>query len=260
MRWSIVLIIIVAVDLLPIVHRNCHAAPADENNRSEAQRAYTKGVAAFRARRFDEARRLFEHAYLLDSSPILLYNLARVNEELGRFPRAIYYYRLYLKRAPKADDWAAVEGRIDGLERATKFAKRRPVPGQERKARRRAAPQVASAAVRDEGTAVAPIEADESQPLLYVGLGLGAAALVTGAYFAVDLRSQGQAFDRADSWKEKQAKEERGETAATLANASFALGGVLLATTATMWWLRAGSESQVSVSVAPTSIQGTVRW
>ena len=99
------------------------ATPAIATQNDEQARAlYTEGVALFKAEKYSEAAKRFQGAYDLDSSPILLYNLARAHERAGNAYAAITQYNLYLKRFPKADDRAAVEDRIKILEAVRKQA------------------------------------------------------------------------------------------------------------------------------------------
>ena len=83
--------------------------------RSKAEKIYASGVEAFDQKRFDDALKGFEEAYLLDPVPILLYNIARAHEELGAFEEASRYLTRYLDRVPDAEDRAQIEQRLNLL-------------------------------------------------------------------------------------------------------------------------------------------------
>jgi tetratricopeptide (TPR) repeat protein len=84
---------------------------------------YQRGVDAFRAKRFDEAAALFQEAYALDPSPVLLYNLGRAQEVAGLADAAIATFRQYLARYPTAEDRGRVEEKIRILEQVQRHAR-----------------------------------------------------------------------------------------------------------------------------------------
>ncbi len=71
---------------------------AADPNKQLAKIKYDHGTVAFRAKRFAEAERLFEEANSLDPNPILLYNLARTREELGKYAEAMRLFEAYIAR------------------------------------------------------------------------------------------------------------------------------------------------------------------
>lgn len=88
-------------------------APAvAETAKERAAAIYQEGVAAFRAGDFPKALELFDKAYKLDPSPILIYNLARTHEEMGNAAQAVEHFELYLAREPDSPDRADIETRI----------------------------------------------------------------------------------------------------------------------------------------------------
>jgi len=141
----------------------------------EAREQYEKGVLAYNLERFDEAIAAFTRAYELDPAPILLYNVAQARWKKGENERALFYYRRYLEADPTAANRAAVEARIQELERA-----RRAPPAT-------APPRVAAAAPAA-APAPAPVYVQASQPppapplyrrpLFWGGVAVAAAATV----------------------------------------------------------------------------------
>lgn len=105
--------------VVPAAHATEPAATA----RSKAQSIYAEGEKAFAQGRFEDALTAFEKAYLLDPVPVLLYNIARANEELGRFGEATRYFESYLARVPDAKDRRDVETRLTVLRKAAKVSK-----------------------------------------------------------------------------------------------------------------------------------------
>ncbi len=81
----------------------------------KAKVLYEEGVGAFQEQDYGTALQRFERAYMLDPSPVLLYNLARAHEEMGHAREAAEHFQMYLDRDPGASDRAEVEGRIHAL-------------------------------------------------------------------------------------------------------------------------------------------------
>lgn len=98
------------------------AGEPSNSARSKAESIYADGAKAFAQGHFEDALKAFEKAYLLDPVPILLYNIARANEELGRFGEATRYFESYLARVPDAKDRREVEQRLKILRKAAKVS------------------------------------------------------------------------------------------------------------------------------------------
>jgi tetratricopeptide (TPR) repeat protein len=71
------------------------ARAADDQARAQFERA----EAAFRARRFEDARLAYQAAYELRALPGLLFNIAQCHRYLDNHERAIFFYERYLKLA-----------------------------------------------------------------------------------------------------------------------------------------------------------------
>lgn len=119
MQW-IRTLLIVSCSLAPALGVAAEPAPVA---RKQAQSIYAEGEKAFAQGHFEEALAAFQKAYLLDPVPVLLYNIARTNEELGRFSEAIRYFESYLARVPDAPDRKDVEQRLVILRKAAKVEK-----------------------------------------------------------------------------------------------------------------------------------------
>ncbi|RYZ10352.1 MAG: hypothetical protein EOO73_01920 [Myxococcales bacterium] len=70
---------------------------------AEAQQAYERADALYRARDLAAALREMERSYRLSHRADLLYNLARIEEELGQCPPARDHYRQYLEQLPDGE-------------------------------------------------------------------------------------------------------------------------------------------------------------
>jgi tetratricopeptide (TPR) repeat protein len=97
------------------------AAEGGARTSKEAQKAakdaYERGTTEYNLGRFDEAIKWFEKAYEGMPEPILLFNIAQANRQLGNLERAIFFYRRYLDNAPKdAPNRPLVETKIKELE------------------------------------------------------------------------------------------------------------------------------------------------
>jgi tetratricopeptide (TPR) repeat protein len=88
---------------------------------AEARAMFTRGIEAFRAKRFEVAHSAFLAARSIAALPELEYNLARACEELGRARDAIDHYRAFLHHATP-DEAQATRARIAALQAQTKRA------------------------------------------------------------------------------------------------------------------------------------------
>lgn len=240
------------------------AAVAAQSAEEQAEAEYGAGVEDFKASDFEGALAHFEKAYLLDPSPILIYNLARAHEELGNAEQAIKYFETYLVRAPEAPDRPDVERRIRVmkaiLEKANKEEPPPPPPEEEEEEKAEEPPP------EPEPEPEPPPPADEGtnlMPWAWTAIGVGVAAAGAGVYFGLEAqdaeeRNQAAAND-PDRQDELDSTAQDAEDNATLATAMFVTSGVLIATGATLWILDATSGEQ-SAAIAPTPGGAMASW
>ena len=84
----------------------------------QAKDAFVEGSAAFNLGQWDKAIASWERGYTIKPDPIFLYNIAQAHRLAENFDRALFFYRNYLRNAPKAGNRAEVEQRIRDLEQA----------------------------------------------------------------------------------------------------------------------------------------------
>jgi hypothetical protein len=81
----------------------------------EAAAHFARAEAAERRRDYATAIREYEAAYQAQPHPAVLYNLARVYEQLGEARKAVFFFKRYLAQKEPPEDREAVEERIAGL-------------------------------------------------------------------------------------------------------------------------------------------------
>ena len=207
-----------------------------------AQDLFQRAHVAYREGRFQDAVDLLLEARRLRAEPVLLYDLGRAYEALGKPVEAADAYTQFLEEAPKTPDRRSIEGRIATL--------RRQVAEQE--ALRRAA--------EDRNEAPAPVQAAPPLPpaavppaktiVPWVLAGVGAAAEATGLVFALISRAR---FDDADAARSQASAVDIHDGAkrdTVIANVAFVTGGALLVTAGVWLVLRARSSHALS-AVAP---------
>jgi tetratricopeptide (TPR) repeat protein len=193
----------------------------------KAAAAYQLGREAFAAKRFEEARGHFEKAYLLDPSPVLMFNLARACEEMGDAAKAIEYFQLYLDRQPDAADRPDIERRIRVMQAIV--GRERPVE-----------PAVATAPPSSAAPATTPTPATPPPghsvlwPVGWATLGVGAATVGVGIYFGLEAQDAEDAHKAARTGREKEKLGQESEDKALVANVLYGLGGALLVTGGTL--------------------------
>ncbi len=95
------------------------AADRDPNIERK-RRAYAlmqEGKSRFDLGKFDEAIDLFQKAYEVYPYPEALYSIAQAHRMKKDYERAVFFYKSYLRNEPGAQNRAAVEARIQEMER-----------------------------------------------------------------------------------------------------------------------------------------------
>lgn len=233
-------LLFVVACLLPI----CASAAPPSGLKAQAEAAYQDGAKSFGAKDFSRALKLFDHAFKLDPSPILLYNIARCHEEMGTLEPAIRNFELYLARAPDAPDRNDVERRIRVMEAIKK---------RQAKTRFDTPPRVAPAK---------PVASSNAARWWgYGALGAGVVAVAVGSGMGVAADSAAQDHRAAETRSDKSRFETEANDKATLANVSYIVGGALIATGASLLIYDAVSgDTTVQVAPAPGGISVHVRF
>lgn len=192
-----------------------YAATADEA--AQAKASYDEGVQAFRAQDYETALAHFERAHALDPSPILLYNMARANEELGRPAASIERFEQYLEAVPDASDRPEVERRVRVM--------RAIVDNIESNDR-----------VALTATEVPPAPTS-LRPFAYGAFAAGAVMAVVWIVGVVNLDSARSDFANADTVREKRMAEDDGSSAAIMANVGWITSAMLVGAGGVLWAL-----------------------
>ncbi len=108
-------------------------AAADSTAIPKAQALYNAATVALEAKKYDEAADGFRKAYEVLPIDALLYNIgatyhlkAQAGNDVAAYELADQYYRKYLDAAPKADDKAAIDKRIEVI--AAEIARLKTTP------------------------------------------------------------------------------------------------------------------------------------
>jgi tetratricopeptide (TPR) repeat protein len=92
---------------------------------AEARVHFQKGMAAFELGKFQEALAEYERAYELAPLPGFLFNIGQCHRNLGNHAKAIFSFRLYLRKKPEARNREAVGTLISELEAKQRAEARR---------------------------------------------------------------------------------------------------------------------------------------
>lgn len=87
-----------------------------KEQKQEARRRFEEGKKAFRLGDFDAAIEEWKAGFRIQPDAVFLYNIALAYREKQELHKAVFFYRSYLKEAPKADNRAEVEERIAEME------------------------------------------------------------------------------------------------------------------------------------------------
>lgn len=179
---------------------------------------FQESARAYREGRFQAAVELLLEARRLKAEPVLLYDLGRAYEALGKPREAAEAYAQYIEEEPQAADRKAIEGRISTLRaQATELeAARKPTPEPPKKVEPRPEPPPER---RGDGLDAVPWIVGGAG-LAVVGTGIVFGALAHGKHDdAVSERVQADA----------QKKQDQAETFATIATVSIVAGAIIAA-------------------------------
>jgi tetratricopeptide (TPR) repeat protein len=203
-----------------------------QDEKSEAEALSDKAIVEFEAKNFAGAVELFQKAYELDPLPNYLFNIGRVYEEAGDFPKAIEYYGNFVKQ-PGVD----IESREFALERLRvlrAILEETQEPKEEPKDPPKDEPEVVP---QPQPQPQVDTEAQRKKKAMRMAgfgiVGAGAGALIAGA--VVGSLAQGdndKAFDQneADTLAARQDLLDKSKTKALTADVLFGVGGALLLT------------------------------
>ncbi len=272
----------------------CVSAPAlGQNSKADKARfsqLVKEATAAYGDGQLQESIKLLKEAYAIKQDPRLLYNIAKAEEGLGNWQKAIDGYREYLDKDPQASNRDVVAGRITVLEKQL-----RERESQKATAARLAAERAESAGKRKEaitkyqrylelapdagdrgqieakiaelrrpappgkgkGTSAAAVEPSGSiAPWLVVGV--GTAAVATGAIFGVLSRGKYDDARGAETGQAADDSRKTGDTFTTVGNIAMIAGGVVVAGGLTWVLLSGGSSAEKSsalnLTLAPTGV------
>lgn len=192
------------------------ASPA----RERALELFEKSARAYKEGRFQDAIDLLVEARRVKQEPVLLYNLGRAYEAMGRLRDAADAYEQYLKEVPRATDRGALEGRIVTLRSQAEQLEKVQAPPEA------APPPPDPPVVRQEAQLARPADARPSVvPIVLVGVGL--AGVATGVTLGILATRGHDAAVNDPVQSSAQDKQDEAGSLATGATIAFVAGGAV---------------------------------
>lgn len=214
--------------------------PRARSPKSRALDLFEKSALAYREGRFDDAIGLLLEARRVKREPVLLYNLGRAYEALGKQTEAADAYAGYLAEDPRAADRRAIEGRIATLRaQAEQLDKAKSLPVSPPPEERRPPPDAPE--TEPDGLFVAP----------WVVTGVGLAGIGAGVALGLVANARHDDAAREPAQAAAQDEQDAAESFATGATIAFVAGGALAAVGLTWLGIRAFAPSPSRVSLLP---------
>lgn len=177
---------------------------------------------ALEARSAGELERSLElllAAHELTDQPVLLFNLGKTYQELGRLSEAREYFRRYLDTAPSADDAETVTSRLEALDQQIAQDQERERLREEAAADARAASLRADAAEAKAGESMSWVP--------WVVTIVGGATLIAAGALGIAALSEESRADEAPNHAIALDRIRAAEGFATAANVTLAVGAVI---------------------------------
>jgi tetratricopeptide (TPR) repeat protein len=92
------------------------ARAEDDRETVEARQAFKEGVRLYDVHEYKDALAAFKRAYVKYESPLLFYNIAQCQRQLGNKTEAVQFYKMYLAALPNSPDRERVELIIQDLQ------------------------------------------------------------------------------------------------------------------------------------------------
>jgi tetratricopeptide (TPR) repeat protein len=216
------------VDTVLAICFMCGVARADVQ---EAKKHYERGTRAFNLQDWKGALAEFQRAYVEQSDPVFLFNIAQAQRQLGEYDAAAKSYRLYLANASDAPNRDQVTRLIEEMDKAAAeaHAKSPPTGTQAPATQPTSAPPVVVAKVPSR---LLPMEIAG-----IVTADVGLALIGTGIAFAVVSKQAGDAAYHPASNTYDYAADQRQTNFRNGDIACFVIGGAALAVGTTIWMI-----------------------
>ncbi len=221
---------------------------------------YARAESSFAKGAFDEALALYQAAHALTPLPGFLYNIGQCHRFVGRYQRALEFYRRYLSSGSARPSRSSVERVIAHVEQQLARRARVAPPPTSAPTSRPAAtasaparpPAVATASARPRDPRPAPTARPTPSPstpppsdasrrstiLLWSGVGLTSALLISALATGQMASDRSSAYnDPATAPDRRAALKSSGEALAGASVTSFALAAAAGAATTLHWWL-----------------------
>jgi hypothetical protein len=234
------------------------AALADEGRagspKSRAIALFEQSARAYREGRFQDAVDLLLEARRAKREPVLLYNLGRAYEAMGKQTEAANAYAGYLAEDPRAADRGAIEGRIATLRSQAEQLDRakNPIAPPPDGTSPASAGAWSAAEERPPPPDPAP-EREREEPTVapWIITGVGLAGIGTGVVLALVASGRHDDAVKESAQVPAQEKQDEAETFATAATIAFIAGGAVSAVGLGWLGIRAFTPAKAGVSLLP---------
>lgn len=208
---------------------------ADDLARSKA--FFKRAEMHYKLGEFTKALPLYKEAYKAKALPAFLFNIGQCHRYLGNCDKAEFFYSQFLAQVPNSPH----AGTISDIIEECKPRKKQP------------APPVVKPQWRPEKEIASPPRTDHSgrrKLLLWTGVGVSSALLITGAVTGALAHDRSQQFkDPATPYAELSGLEDSGKALATTSVVTLAVGGAAAAATVLIYLLyprQTNTEARVS--------------
>ena len=239
------------------------ALPAGARKPSPSARAaFEAGRRHYDAGNYERAAVLFKRAYELEPAPLLLFNIAQAYRLQKDYLHAVAVYGTYLRVRPNAPNRSDVEALI--VRSSSRLDENGCRPAAPPEPPRPVAPPPPVAIIAPSPPKSAPPPRRRAELIAGLTLlGVGAAGLATGGYFAARQSADADRIAglRADHGAWDPALYDDGVASAAAANALFVTGAAVAVTGGVLTLLGARKSLKArSVSVAPTAHGAAAMW
>lgn len=235
--------IVVGVGLLFLLSKATLAQTDDDISRAKV--LFKKAEVHFSVGEFEQALELYRQAYKAKQLSAFLFNIAQCNRYLGRYKEAIFFYKRYLAQEPGTPHRSQVEAFIKECEERL-AAMPPPETLQPPDVQRNPSASQPVIAAR------APARDHRLATLLWSGVGIGGALLVTGAVTGIISNSKNQEYkDPATSIERRQELKDSGQALGITSVVMLGLGGGIAVATGAFYLFHYRRSVEPSVSFVP---------